>query len=250
MLPTFRTFRKTAALGMVLALAGIAPLALADKPAEDRAEAKDLFGKAAETFNALVKSDSPDHQIPRELLERASGIAVFPSVVNAAIGVGGRSGQGVVTVRQADGKWSPPVQFEIKGGSWGAQIGAQSTALVLFFMNEGAVRSLLDSKFTLGAKAGVAAGPVGRSAEAATDLKLDAGIYSYAKSKGVFAGLSLEGARISPDKDDHAHLYGGASVEDVLFGGKKVATMPEGADTFLSALPAGATSNTNTNTNK
>jgi lipid-binding SYLF domain-containing protein len=233
MLPTFK---KAVALATVLAVTGIAAAALADSAAEDRAEAGELFAKARDSYNDLIKADSPDQGIPQEMLDHAKAIAVFPKVMNAAVGIGGRSGKGVVVVRQADGKWGAPAEFQIKGGSWGAQIGAQETELVLFFMSDKSVKSLIDSKFTLGAKAGVAAGPVGRSAEAATDLKLNSEIYSYAKSKGLFAGISLEGAKMTPDKEDNAHLYGKAmTTQEILFGGN--VSPPSSADPFLSALP-------------
>jgi lipid-binding SYLF domain-containing protein len=233
MLPSFK---KAVTLATVLAVTGIAAAALADSPSKDRAEASELFAKARDSYNDLIKADSPDKGIPQEMLEHAKAIAVFPKVVNAAVGIGARSGKGVVVVRQADGKWGAPAEFQIKGGSWGAQIGAQETELVLFFMSEKSVKSLLDSKFTLGGKVGLAAGPVGRSAEASTDLKLNAEIYSYAKSKGLFAGISLEGAKMTPDKEDNANLYGkGMSTEQILFSGKVSA--PSSADPFLSALP-------------
>src|SRR5215471_18797116 len=124
MLPTFK---KAIALGTVLAITGLAAAALADSPAKDREEAADLFAKARDSYNDLIKADSPDRGIPQEMLEHSKAIAVFPKVINAAVGVGGRSGKGVVVVRQADGKWGAPAEFEIKGGSWGAQIGAQAT---------------------------------------------------------------------------------------------------------------------------
>jgi len=165
-------------------------------------------------------------------------VAVFPRVINAAIGFGGRRGKGVVSVRGADGAWGPPAFFTLTGGSWGFQIGAQSTELVLFFMTEGGVRSLLDSKFTLGGKAGLAAGPLGRSAEAGTDLELNAEIYSYARSKGLFAGISLEGARLAPDQDANRKFYGArVGAEAILFRGE-VANRPEAVETFLKVLPA------------
>jgi lipid-binding SYLF domain-containing protein len=125
--------------------------------------------------------------------------------------------------------------FALTGGSAGLQIGAEATELVLFFMSDGSVKSLLDSKVTLGGKAGIAAGPVGRSAEAATDLKLNAEIYSYAKSKGLFAGISFEGAKLSADKDDNQHVFGTSKTENILYG--KVTEMPQAAQTFLAALP-------------
>jgi len=229
-------FKKAVALGTLIAIAGLASAALADTAAKDKEEAAELFAKARDSYNDLIKADSPDKGIPQEMLEHARAIAVFPKVVNAAVGVGARSGKGIVVARQADGKWGAPAEFEIKGGSWGAQIGAEATELVLFFMNDESVKSLLSSKFTLGGKAGLAAGPVGRSAEASTDLKLNAAIYSYAKSKGLFAGISLEGAKMTPDKNDNAHLYGRAmSTEQILFSGK--VSPPSSAEPFLSALP-------------
>jgi len=232
-----RIVRKIVALGLVLAMTGVGGLALADTKEKDVAKANELLMKSRQSFNDLVKEEHPDKSIPRDLLAKAKAIAVFPKVLNAAIGFGGRHGKGVVTVRGADGKWSPPALFDITGGSWGFQIGAQSTELVLFFMTDGSVKSLVESKFTLGGKAGLAAGPMGRSAEAATDIKLNAEIYSYAKSKGLFAGISLEGARMSADKSNNIHFYDAdVSTQDILFNGK-AAKVPESAQNFMAALP-------------
>ena len=124
-------------------------------------------------------------------------IAVIPGVIKGAFGWGARYGQGVVSCRNKVGVWSPPAFLRLTGGSFGFQIGAEKSDLVLFFMSERGAKSLLESKFTLGGQLSVAAGPVGRTGEASTDLKFDAEIYSYAKSKGLFAGISLEGARRS-----------------------------------------------------
>jgi len=228
-------FRGWITAGVVVAMVGVGALALADSKAEDNAEANQLLMKATDTFNDLVKGDAPDKGIPKEMLEHAKAIGVFPKVVSAAVGLGGRHGEGVITVKQADGKWGPPAMFTLNGGSAGLQIGAEATELVLFFMTDGSVKSLLDSKVTLGGKAGIAAGPVGRSAEAATDLKLNAEIYSYAKSKGLFAGLSFEGAKLAPDKDDNQHVFGTSKTADILYG--KVPTVPESAHSFMAALP-------------
>ena len=232
-----RLARKIVALGLMLAMTGVGALALADTKEKDIAKANELLMKSRQSFNDLVKEEHPDKSIPRDLLANAKAIAVFPKVINAAIGFGGRHGKGVVTVRGADGKWSPPALFDITGGSWGFQIGAQSTELVLFFMTDGSVKSLVESKFTLGGKAGLAAGPMGRSAEAATDLQLNAEIYSYAKSKGLFAGISLEGAKMSADEGNNIHFYGAAvTTEDILFNGK-ASKVPESAQSFMAALP-------------
>ena len=229
--------RKRMLLVLVLTVAGLPALAWAkDDPGKGIENDSRILLAARDTFQELI--DASDRKVPRELLSRAKAVAVFPRVINAAIGIGGRRGKGVVSVRGADGTWGPPAFFKITGGSWGFQIGAQSTELVLFFMTERGVRSLLDSKFTLGGKAGLAAGPLGRSAEAATDLKLSAEIYSYAKSKGLFAGISLEGARLAPDRDGNRKFYDTeAGTEAILFRGE-VGSRPEVVQTFLSALPS------------
>jgi lipid-binding SYLF domain-containing protein len=148
------------------------------------------------------------------MFEHAKAIGVFPKVISAAMG------WAAVTVRRdrgqaGDGKWGPPAEFALTGQR-GLQIGAEATELVLFFMSDGSVKSLLDSKVTLGGKAGIAAGPGRRQAEAATDLKLNAEIYSYAKSKGLFAGISFEGAKLAADKDDNQHVFGTSKTEDIL----------------------------------
>src|SRR5439155_10990576 len=161
---------------------------------------------AREVYQALI--GSPDSSVPRKLMQDCKCVAVFPGVIKGALGVGARRGHGVISCRSAAGGWSAPAFLTMTGGSYGLQIGVEKTQTVLFFMNEQSARSLLRSKFTLGAKAGVAAGPVGRSAEGSTDLRLNAEIYSYARSKGAFIGLSLEGAKVAPDKDAIVRYYG------------------------------------------
>src|SRR4029077_4673812 len=138
-------------------------------------------------------------------------IAIFPGVIKGAFGVGGRLGHGVVSCRDAHRAWSPPSFMTMAGGSVGWQIGVEKTDVILFVMNERSVRALLETKFTLGAKGTLAAGPIGRSLEGDTDRKLDAEIYSYARSKGLFAGVSLEGAQVSTDTKAVKQFYG-ASV--------------------------------------
>src|SRR5262249_31689982 len=171
------------------------------------------------------------------LRDRARAIAVFPKVLKGAIGFGARHGKGVVSYKMSDGTWSPPAFLTMTGGSWGLQIGVESADVILYFMTDESVRSLLKSKFTLGAKAGVAAGPEGRTAEADTDVKLNAEIYSYARSKGLFAGISLEGASVAPDQESVTDFYGkNVSPEEILFRGE-VPTHPAAADVFRKALP-------------
>ncbi len=148
--------------------------------------------------------------IPADLLQRAECVAVLPSVKKAALGIGARFGKGAVSCRAERGRgaWGPPLMIGMRGGSFGLQIGGQAVDLVLLIMNPRGIDGLLKSKLTLGADASIAAGPVGRSAEAATDLRLRAEILSYSRSRGAFAGLSFEGAVIKPDKDANWALYG------------------------------------------
>ncbi|HZS04025.1 MAG TPA: lipid-binding SYLF domain-containing protein [Blastocatellia bacterium] len=169
--------------------------------------------KAARVFREVM--DTPDKAIPGELLDRAECVAVFPSVLKAGFVVG-RGGRAVASCRTERG-WSAPAYFNLKGGSFGLQIGAQSTDFVLLFMNKQGLDSLLSDRFELGADASVAAGPVGRQAGASTDLKLNAQILSYSRSKGLFAGLELKGVIISPDKDDMRDVYGeGVTARETL----------------------------------
>jgi lipid-binding SYLF domain-containing protein len=170
--------------------------------------------KAARVFRQIM--DTPDKGIPKDLLEKAECIAVFPSVIKAGFVVGGRGGRGVASCRTVSG-WSAPAYFTLGGASFGLQIGAQSTDFVMLFMNTDGMKSLLSDEFTLGGDASVAAGPVGRQAGASTDLKLNAQILSYSRSKGLFAGLELKGVVIKPDKDDMRDVYGdGVTAKEVL----------------------------------
>ena len=161
--------------------------------------------KAATVLKEIM--GTPDKAIPKNVLDDAECVAVFPNVIKAGFIVGGRGGRGVASCRTTSG-WSAPAYFSMKGGSFGLQIGAQSTDFVLLFMNEKAMNSLLSSKFTMGGEASVAAGPVGREAGAETDAKMNAEILSYSRSKGVFAGLELKGTTITPDKSDMEGTYG------------------------------------------
>lgn len=157
-----------------------------------------------------------DKAIPQELLDNAEAIAVFPGVIKAAFIIGGRGGQGVIS-RRVKGGWSAPAFFNLGGGSFGAQIGAQKNDYVFLIMNEDGIKGLLEDKFELGGEAGIVAGPVGREAAASTNPTLDAGILSYSRSKGAFIGAALKGAVISPDNDLNEAVYG-IKANDVLTG--------------------------------
>lgn len=171
-------------------------------------------GEASKAFTEIM--NVKDKAIPRELLETAEAIAVFPDVVKAAFLVGGRGGQGVISKR-VKGGWGPPAFFNLSGGSFGPQIGAEKTDYVLLVMNPSGVNGLLNDKFEIGGEVGVAAGPVGREAAASTNPRLDAGILSYSRSKGVFVGAALKGAVITPDNDLNEAVYG-LKAKEILMG--------------------------------
>jgi lipid-binding SYLF domain-containing protein len=165
---------------------------------------------------------APDQGIPRDLLERTKCLAIVPGEEKAAFIFGGTYGKGMAVCRTANG-WSAPMFLAVGEGSFGFQIGGSFTDVVLLFMNDHALKSLLSDKFKLGADATVAAGPVGREATADTDLKLNAEILSYSRSKGAFAGISLSGAVVQADKSGDKAMYGSnATREEILDGRVKV----------------------------
>ncbi|MBU4375917.1 MAG: lipid-binding SYLF domain-containing protein [Candidatus Omnitrophica bacterium] len=178
----------------------------------------------------------PDEGIPDDLLRECAAIAVFPSTISAGFGIGGKYGQGIIMVRE-DGKnkWSAPAIFNLVGGSIGWQIGGQATDFVLLIGNKRSVDGILQGKFKLGADVSVAAGPIGRAAEASTDVQLKGGILSYSRSRGLFAGAKLEGAVITQHWDGNKELYGkGLSANEILLENK--AKMPDSAKAILSVL--------------
>lgn len=202
-----------ATLGLTLVLAVSGDEALAQKKTRTQDAARHS-STAAKTFTEIM--NVRDKAIPKELLNKAEAIAVFPDVIKAAFIVGGKGGQGVISKR-VKGGWSAPAFFNLSGGSFGAQIGAQQTDYVLLIMNEDGVKGLLEDKFEIGGEVGVAAGPVGREAAASTNPTLDAGILSYSRSKGAFIGAALKGAVISPDNDLNESVYG-SKANSVLTG--------------------------------
>jgi lipid-binding SYLF domain-containing protein len=207
---------------------------------EPRASAKQIkdaskkAGSAARVFEQIM--GAPDRSIPKDLLDRAEAVAVFPGMLKAGLVVGGRGGSGIIS-RRVTGGWSAPAFFKMGGASVGLQIGAAKTDLVLLFMNDDALRGLLEDKLEVGGEASAAAGPVGRAAAASTNLTLDAGILSYSRSKGLFAGLEIKGAVINPDNNLNEALYG-YKARDVLTGANKVrmADVPQGLIIFPNTL--------------
>jgi lipid-binding SYLF domain-containing protein len=184
-------------------------------PAKDTHDEIEQTTKAATIFREIMSA--PDKAIPRRVLDEADCIAVFPQVIKAALGVGGRGGRGLAICRTAKG-WSAPAYLNIGGGSFGFQIGVESTDYVMLFMTPESAKSLLQNNFKLGGNISVAAGPIGREAEAATDLKLNAQILAYSRSKGLFAGVALEGAVIETADGDMRDVYGpNVTARSVLF---------------------------------
>ncbi len=225
------SYRMVIALALLLIAPGIAS---ADR-SEDATKQGKKISEAIAVYHELITT--PDKDVPKQLLERCKCVAVLPGVLKAALGYGARHGSGVMACRTANG-WSAPAFVNISGGSVGFQLGAESTDLVLFFMTDRGARSLVNgSRITLGGKASVAAGPFGRSGEADTNLELKSEIYSYARSKGLFAGFSIEGARLAPNPTDIENYYGrGVTYKQLLFGSGP-AKKPAEAAAFATTLP-------------
>jgi lipid-binding SYLF domain-containing protein len=176
---------------------------------------------------------APDSGIPEEVLESAQCVAIVPSMLKGGFVVGGAYGKGVATCR-TDAGWSAPAFIMIGGGSFGLQIGGEAVDLVMLVMNEKGMRNLLSSKFKVGADASAAAGPVGRHAEAATDWKMRAEILTYSRARGLFAGISLNGAVVRQDKSDTRNFYGRMVPFRTILTGK--ITPPADARPFLTAV--------------
>lgn len=169
----------------------------------------------------------PEKGIPPALLGNAEGIAIIPGVIKAGFILGGRYGKGILVVRQKDGSWSNPVFITVAGGSIGWQIGVESIDIILVFKSSRSVEGIMNGKFTLGADASVAAGPVGRQASASTDVLLKSEIYSYSRSRGLFAGLALDGAGIQINHDANEAFYGtGYALPADIIGNKKLKVPP------------------------
>lgn len=191
-----------------------------------------VLGDAGAVFEEMM--DMREKAIPPALLDDARAVAVIPGVVKGAFFVGGRRGRGVLLTRRDDQSWSAPAFLTLTGGSFGFQIGGSSTDVILVFLNHGSVESLVDGKITLGGNASVAAGPVGRNAEAVTDGRLKAEIYSYSRSRGAFVGVALEGADLDFSESNNEAMYGeGVSVHDILYGSTP---SPDGAQHLRALL--------------
>ncbi len=214
-------------------IAGIV-LGLCASMAQAQARLEGRLLVASEVLEEL--RDARDQAIPDRLLERAYGIAVIPALTKVAFFAGGRYGQGVLVVREPNGNFSSPVFVSMAGGSFGWQWGVQQTDIVLVFTTPKGVEGINGGKLTLGADASVAAGPVGRSASAATDPTFKAEVYSYSRSKGIFAGVALDGTVISINDDANAEFYKKASLRSQEIISGAVTSNDSSAERFLAAV--------------
>ena len=197
------------------------------------ADAKDRLGAAAEALKAVM--GMPDKSIPQELLNKSQCIAVIPDLKKGAFIFGAKYGRGFVSCRREGGVgWSAPGSVRIEGGSWGLQIGGEETDVIMLIMNQKGMDRLLSTKFTLGADAVATAGPVGRSTQAETDAALTAEILTWSRSRGLFAGISLNGATLRGDDDWNRELYGKTTSNREIVTGKTGA--PAAAGAFMDEL--------------
>lgn len=171
--------------------------------------------------NVLKDFATMKGSIPHELLEEYNGVVIIPHMINAGLGIGGKRGKGVAMVKLANGKWSDPVFITLTGGSFGLQIGVQSVDLVLVFHHSGALTKVENGDFTIGGDISAAAGPVGRSGTASTDYKLEAEVYSYSRARGLFAGITINGANLGIDKKADANFYGSNVSSHEIFANNK-----------------------------
>ncbi len=213
---------KNRAMPVVLMLVSAMLICALPVVGEDKEEKVDnRINESATVIKEIL--GMPDG-IPKDLLNKADCVVIYPSVKKAAFGVGGSYGRGLITCRRGryfSGSWSAPAMFALEAGSFGFQIGAQATDFVLLIMNDSGANSVMSSKVKLGADAAVAAGPVGRDAAAATDIVLRAEILSYSRSKGLFAGVSLEGSTLRSDDGANKALYGkDLSAKEIVRLGK------------------------------
>jgi len=219
-----------ALLAALLALSAVSWAA--DDTEKDRSDIDKRIAASADVLNEIMST--PDKAIPDKIMRDSKCIAVIPSMVKVAFVFGGNHGKGVATCKTAHG-WSAPSPITITGGSWGLQLGGQAVDLVMVVTNDAGMKQLLSSKFKLGGDASAAAGPVGRTADADTDWKMKAEVLTYSRTRGIFAGIDLNGSAITQDKDETRVLYGGKMVDfaDILSG--RVAP-PRESEPFLAAV--------------
>lgn len=222
-----RLLLSTVVAGLVLATSVPGGAQSASKEVE-------TIQKAATVFDEIM--GTPDKAIPETILEKAEAIAIFPGMIRAGFVFGGQRGHGIISVRNhKTGGWSSPAFLTITGGSWGAQIGGQSIDLVLVIRDAKGVENLLGNQFKIGGEMSAAAGPVGRSAEASTDVQMRAKILSYSRSRGLFAGVAVNGSSVRQDQDANERMYGARlTSRDIALAGK--GGTPAASRVWLDAL--------------
>jgi lipid-binding SYLF domain-containing protein len=211
-------FKRNHFLAVVLMFVITVP-AVGTLGAKDLDDYRDRSTNAAKVLGEImtIREDG----IPEELMAHAKAVAVIPHVVKGALGLGGQYGKGLVSTRLENGRWSTPSFVDIGGGSFGLQIGVQATDLILVFTDDSGFRGLLKGKVKLGADASVAAGPVGRKAEVGTDVLLKSGVFAYSRSKGLFAGISLDGSAVTINDSANEAVYGKeVTAQDILLRGR------------------------------
>jgi len=220
--------KKTISLLLMSFLSLVGTFAWAGSAREDTV---DRMQKSVDVLHAIMST--PDKGIPEEVLSAAKCILVVPDLIKGGFIFGGKHGRGVASCRTSNG-WSAPAFISVGGGSWGLQIGVEGVDLVMLVMNDQGFQHLLSSKFELTGEGSVAAGPVGRHASAGTDWKMNTEMLTYSRSKGVFAGLTLEGAVVEQDNDSTRAIYGKHMTFRNILSGK--ASTPASADAFLKAV--------------
>jgi lipid-binding SYLF domain-containing protein len=220
--------KKTISLLLISLMGMVGTYAWAGSNREDTVE---RLQKSVDVLHAIMTT--PDKGIPEEVLSNAKCILVVPDLIKGGFIIGGKHGRGVATCRTTDG-WSAPAFVSVGGGSWGLQIGVEGVDLVMLVMNDQGFQHLLSSKFELTGEGSVAAGPVGRHASAGTDWKMNTEMLTYSRSKGVFAGLTLEGAVVQQDDDSTRAIYGKNMTFRKILSGK--ASTPKSADAFMKAV--------------
>lgn len=227
---TIMRIRSPLSTTVLLLFAITVPLGAAATPEEERIVA------ATDVIDQLLRI--PEQSVPDVLLSRAYAVAVIPNVVKIGFGLGARRGKGVLVVRRDDSTWSNPAFVTLTGGSFGWQIGAQSTDIILVFKTREGVDNISNGKLTLGADASIAAGPVGRHTSVATDIEFQAEVFSYSRSRGLFAGVALEGAGVTMDRAANAAFYGSSTITpDQIFASSGNAA-PAVANNFVQVLSA------------
>ena len=209
---------------------------LATLPAIAATKEERRVADATDVVDQLLRI--PEQAVPPALLSRAYAVAVIPHVVKVGFGLGARRGKGLLVVRQEDNSWSNPAFVTLTGGSFGFQVGAQSTDIILVFKTRKSVDGIAQGKLTLGADASIAAGPIGRQAGVATDLTFRSEVYSYSRSRGLFAGVALEGAGVSMDRRANAAFYGSAKITPEQIFASSGNAAPQAANNFVQVLTA------------